>query len=121
MMFDRAATYRRQLEKEGNLVVEDEAEISEDFRCPSDYNPEALTALLYPGNGSLHSHQDGVMGWVLSLTIGNSILFSFGPSMKGSHNDRQTQVCSLLPLSAKLMSSPLPSPPPKKTGPSGLG
>jgi len=89
MMFDRAAEYRKRQEKEG---VWEERDQRHDYRCPDNYNPDSLISLLYPHNGTLHSHQDGVAGWVLGLTIGDSILFSFGTATKGSHNDGQMQV-----------------------------
>jgi len=56
---------------------------SPDFRAPKKYNPVALNGILYSENGKLQSHQDGVYGWVLSISIGNSADFFFSTTMAG--------------------------------------
>lgn len=47
-------------------------------RWPADFNPEALNAILYPEGGSLPSHQDGAVGWVLAFSFGASCIFRYG-------------------------------------------
>lgn len=37
---------------------------------------------MYPSDGALHSHQDGVKGQVLGLTLGQSTMFHFSPTQK---------------------------------------
>lgn len=80
MMFDRAVEYRKGCPEFAELEAED----SPDYKCPSGYHPNMLHSLLYPEGGIMDSHQDAIAGWVLSLSIGSSALFSFGPKKKVS-------------------------------------
>jgi len=47
------------------------------LECPSHFNADAIYAIMYADSAKLASHQDGSLGWVLSVSIGNSCVFSF--------------------------------------------
>jgi len=73
MMFKKAHKYAI----DSNMLKE---ESNPDYQCPSSYDPDALYAILYSENGKLQSHVDGALGWVLSVSIGNSVLFTISDS-----------------------------------------
>eukprot|EP01117_Protostelium_nocturnum_P000428 TRINITY_DN10494_c0_g1_i1.p1 TRINITY_DN10494_c0_g1~~TRINITY_DN10494_c0_g1_i1.p1 ORF type:complete len:321 (+),score=111.94 TRINITY_DN10494_c0_g1_i1:20-982(+) len=47
-----------------------------------DFHPNALSSILYPKGGSLYSHQDGVQGCVMGLSVGDSVIFHFALTNK---------------------------------------
>lgn len=58
------------------------AEPHEDPRLrppPRAFDPRALRCILYPDNGRLHAHQDMMMGWAGSISVGRACEFFFGP------------------------------------------
>jgi 2OG-Fe(II) oxygenase superfamily len=55
--------------------------------APLHFSPTALRGILYPKDGHLHAHQDMMMGWVLSMTIGQSCDFFFGPHWEEDHKE----------------------------------
>jgi len=50
---------------------------SPEFKFPSSYNPNSLNGIMYSKNATLASHVDGPLGWVLSVSIGDSALFFY--------------------------------------------
>lgn len=59
----------------------------ERLRPPAHFQPRALRGILYPENGRLHAHQDMLMGCVLSLSIGQSCDFFWGPHWEIDHEE----------------------------------
>jgi len=76
MMFKKAYKYA----VDSNVLKEEK---NPNYKCPSSYNPDALYAILYSEKAALQGHFDGALGWVLSVSIGNSVLFTISDSNKG--------------------------------------
>lgn len=90
-LYGKAAEYKKENSHDGG----EEGQTKKYMCSEKGGDSLSLVSLLYKENGALGSHQDGIEGWVLSLTLGNSILFSFGPKRKGTKDDQNTQVCFL--------------------------
>jgi len=41
------------------------------------WDPDSLNAILYPARGKMNNHIDGPLGWVLSVSIGNTAIFDY--------------------------------------------
>ena len=41
------------------------------------WDPDSLNAILYPTRGKMNNHIDGPLGWVLSVSIGNTAIFEY--------------------------------------------
>jgi len=58
-------------------------DLPKELRPPNKFQPDALNAIFYPDAGTLYAHQDGAVGWVLSVSIGSSAIFAFSKSISG--------------------------------------
>jgi len=76
-MFIKARKY---MESNSDIIVEEN--LKSHFILPEKYNPDGLHAILYPKGGKLMGHHDGIKGWVLSVSIGQSADFFFAPDGK---------------------------------------
>lgn len=47
------------------------------FRCPQNFEPNAMYSILYPHDGFFNPHLDGAQGWALSISIGCTATFFY--------------------------------------------
>jgi len=69
------------------VVTDNNAKTEKNFQCPSEYDPNAVYAILYPPGGSFIPHLDGAKGWVLSVSIGDSADFFYSIGLEGSRTE----------------------------------
>jgi alkylated DNA repair dioxygenase AlkB len=86
-MYDRCAGYVSKAKDVGAFDMKEYNSLPAELQCPMKYKPEALYAICYGSKGALVSHQDGQMGWVLGLSMGESCDFFFSKTQEGG---RQT-------------------------------
>jgi alkylated DNA repair dioxygenase AlkB len=85
-MFDKCAQYVSKAKEVGAFDKKEYDALDAQLKCPMKYKPEALYAIVYGAKGALQSHQDGQMGWVLGLSMGDSCDFFFSKTLEGGRH-----------------------------------
>jgi alkylated DNA repair dioxygenase AlkB len=58
--------------------------LEKDYISPKNFDPKALYSIMYHENAKLQQHQDGTLGWVLLVSIGDSCVFKYSETQNSS-------------------------------------